>query len=48
MLTEGDSRKGEWLGQTSQKFATNRKHVEPIVPKEMPHPLYSMNSKRHY
>jgi hypothetical protein len=22
---------GEWTGQTSSKFTTNRKHVEPIV-----------------
>ena len=41
-------RQEEWQGQTSQKFTTNKRHVEPIVPKEVPHPLYSMCSKRHF
>ena len=38
----------EWKGQHSAKFTTSRKHVKPITPKEQPHPLYSINSRRHF
>lgn len=37
----------EWSGQAPCKFKTNKQHTEPIVPKETPHPLYSMFGKRH-
>ncbi len=38
----------EWKGQKSEKFGSNKKHIQPITPKEIPHPLYSMFGKKHY
>jgi len=38
----------EWQGQQSKKFTSNRKHVEPIQSKEVPHPIYTMFGKRHF
>ena len=39
----------EWKGQTSSKFTTNRRHLEPIPQtKEVAHPLYTMYGRRHY
>ena len=31
----------EWGGQSSSKFLTSKKHVQPIPQKDTPHPLYS-------
>ena len=38
----------EWKGASSAKFTTSRKHIPPIVAKEVAHPLYSMYGRRHY
>jgi len=38
----------EWHGGTSQKFKGNRKHVPVPESKEVPHPLYSTQGKRHF
>ena len=38
----------EWNGQTSHKFPKERRHVEAPKPKEVPHPLFSMNGRRHF
>ena len=39
---------GEWTGQTSAKFTTCKRYIEPPIPEQKDHPLFSMGSKRHY
>ena len=39
---------GEWAGQTSQKFRGSKMHIPEPQFKEVPHPLYTINKKRHY
>ena len=38
----------EWQGQTSAKFTTAKRYIEPSKPEQKDHPLFSMGSKRHY
>lgn len=39
----------EWIGHTSNKFPTNKKHYD--IPRQNvngPHPLFSMAGRRHF
>ncbi|TNV72558.1 hypothetical protein FGO68_gene8393 [Halteria grandinella] len=49
LTQSANSEQTQWPGQTSLRFRTNRRHIIPQQPNnDLPHPLYYMQSKRHF
>ena len=44
----GAAQIADWQGGVSQKFRTNKMHVPEPQFKEVAHPLFSTNGKKHY
>ena len=48
MMVEAQGQNKEWYGAKSAKFTTAKKHLEPVKPADMPHPLFNMGGRQHY
>lgn len=38
----------EWKGQTSQKFTTNKRHIDAPKAPEQKHPLFASGQRQHF